>query len=67
MRIQNKNIIASILFVLISFVCFAQKMPPSPEKSNGTIPVGLSVDLGVVAILFLGMLYGSKKLLSKKD
>ncbi|MCH4552223.1 hypothetical protein [Aestuariibaculum lutulentum] len=62
MRIQNKNILASILFVLISFVCLGQPDPPPP-----TPPPGLSVDFGIFAVLSFGVFYGSKKLLSKKN
>ena len=62
MRIQNKRTIASILFVLISFVCLAQGSgtppPPSPPP-----PPGLPVDGGVLMVLGLGILYGVKKLL----
>ncbi|RMZ51430.1 hypothetical protein EB822_02855 [Flavobacteriaceae bacterium PRS1] len=59
MRIQNKRKFASILFVLISFVCTAQLggNPPPPIPP----PVGLPIDGAVVFVLVLGILYGIKK------
>ncbi len=61
MKIQNKRIIASILFVLISFVCFAQGVnPPPPTQAP---PPGFPIDGGVLAALGLGLFYGAKKLL----
>ncbi len=60
MRIQNKRILASILFVLISFVCVAQSvMPPPPSPPP---PPGLPIDGGLLALLVLGLIYGAKKL-----
>jgi len=51
---QNKRKFASILFVLISFVCTAQPPPPPPP--------GLSVDGGaLIVVLILGIVYGIKK------
>jgi len=65
MKIQNKRIIASILFVLISFVCQAQGTnnppPPSPPP-----PPGLPIDGGVLVAMSIGLAYGSKRLLEKK-
>ena len=67
MKIQNKRIIASILFVLISFVCVAQGSgnPPPPLPPP---PVGweLPIDGGVLALFGLGLYYGVKKLLKTK-
>ena len=52
MTVQNKRILTSILFVLISFVCVAQ-VPPPP----GPPPVGFPIDgglfFGVIFALFL--------------
>ena len=64
MTIQNKRIFASILFVLISFVCVAQGDPPPPTPPP---PPGLSVDGGVYFLLFLGVLYGIKKILDLRS
>ena len=66
MSIQNKSIIASILFVLISFVCVAQGSgnPPPPTPPP---PPGLPIDGGVLVALGLGLLYGAQKLLKKQD
>ncbi|WP_412987325.1 hypothetical protein [Pontimicrobium sp. IMCC45349] len=66
MRIQNKTTIASILFVLISFVCTAQEMPPPPAPPP---PPGLPVDGFLWVLLVLGVCYGVFKLikLQKKE
>ncbi len=58
MRIQNKKILASILFVLISFVCMSQGPPP---------PVNLPIDGGVLVGLVVALVYGANKLLYKKN
>ncbi|HLV14573.1 MAG TPA: hypothetical protein VKY41_05285 [Xanthomarina sp.] len=63
MKIQNKKTFASILFVLISFVCVAQGgMPPPPAPPP---PPGLPIDGGVLAGLFIGVVIGVKKLLKR--
>ncbi len=60
MKLQNKRIFASILFVLISFVCTAQlggdPPPPMPPP-----PPGLPVDGMVLFVLVIGVIYGIKK------
>jgi hypothetical protein len=56
--IQNKNIIASILFVLISFVCTAQT-PPPPQTPPG--PIGFPIDSGLVVLFVAGVLLGVYK------
>ncbi len=58
MIIQNKRHFASILFVLISFVCAAQGNPPPPMPPP---PPGLPIDGPVLFVLILGLLYGIKK------
>lgn len=64
MKIQNKKTVASILFVLISFVCVAQGsgMPPPPAPPP---PPGLPIDGGLLAGLFVGIIIGVKKLLKR--
>jgi len=65
MRIQNKKTIASILFVLISFVCVAQiggDIPPPPPPSPPT-PPGAPIDGGVLVLLLLGLIYGITKII----
>ena len=63
MTIQNKRIFASILFVLISFVCSAQgNMPPPPLPPS--FP-GLPIDGGVIIGACVGVFYGAKKLLKR--
>ena len=64
MKIQNKEIIASILFVLISFVSVAQGFGPPPPSPPP--PPGLPIDGGIIALLGLGIFYGVKKLLKAK-
>ncbi len=73
MTIQNKRILASILFVLISFVCVAQvvETPPTPtstsSSSNGPGLPGFPIDGGVLVGAFVALAYGaSKKLKNKK-
>ncbi|MDU8884727.1 hypothetical protein RXV94_01055 [Yeosuana sp. MJ-SS3] len=61
MILQNKRIFASILFVLISFVCVAQGGDPPPPTPPP--PPGLSVDGGIFVLLLLGICYGIKKVL----
>ena len=61
MMIQNKRIFASILFVLISFVCVAQTLPP-PGPPPG---VGLPIDGGVLIGAFFALVYGAKKLIKR--
>ena len=64
MIIQNKRIFASILFVLISFVCVAQGGDPPPPMPPP--PVGLPVDEGIFVLLLLGIFYGIKKVLDSR-
>ncbi|MBU2937986.1 hypothetical protein KO494_00395 [Lacinutrix sp. C3R15] len=63
--IQNKKIIASILFLLISFVSTAQTSdmvpPPAPPP-----PPGLPVDAGVYVLLVIGLVYGVAKTVRTK-
>jgi len=64
MRVQNKKILASILFVLISFVCVAQSSGPPPPSPPP--PPGLPIDGGLLALLGVGIFYGIKKILQTK-
>ena len=57
MKIGNKTKTASILFVLISFVCDAAILQPPPPPP----PPGFPIDGGVLAILALGLVYGIKR------
>ncbi|WP_406685262.1 hypothetical protein N1F78_05925 [Seonamhaeicola sp. MEBiC1930] len=59
MRIQNRRIIASILFVLISFVCTAQDPPPP-----GPPPPGFPIDGGVTLGVIFALIFGVRKILS---
>lgn len=69
MTMQNKRILASILFVLISFVCIAQvgpvNEPPVPQPGPG--PPGFPIDGGLFIGAFLAIVYGARKVyMSKK-
>ena len=65
MTIQNKRIFASILFVLISFVCVSQGGPPTPTPA--AVPPGLvPIDGGVLAGVFFALIYGAIKMLKNK-
>ena len=64
MGIQNKKIFASILFVLISFVCMAQRPGDGttlpPPQMRPPPPPGLPID-GALPILIIGaLIYGVK-------
>ncbi|NNC49378.1 MAG: hypothetical protein HKO01_02450 [Flaviramulus sp.] len=59
MTIQNKRIIASVLFVLISVVCVGQTPPPPLPPP----PPGFPIDGGVIYGIILALIYGAKKLL----
>ncbi|GAA4892258.1 hypothetical protein GCM10023311_15900 [Flaviramulus aquimarinus] len=63
MIIQNKRIFASILFVLISFVCAAQGADPGPPPPLPPPPVGtpLPIDGGILLGMFFALFYGIKK------
>ena len=58
MRIQNKKIFASILFVLISFVCIAMQPPPQPGIPPP--PPGLPINEMLPILLLAGLFYGIK-------
>lgn len=65
--IQNKKTFASILFVLISFVCSAQTQnPPPPPPAGPSGPVGLPLDGGLVILFAVGFLYGIYKIYSNR-
>ena len=67
MKKQNIIIIASILFMLIGFVCLAQSVPPpspsgrTPGPPGDTVPIDGGVLLGILAGVFIGV----KKLLKR--
>ena len=56
MGLQIKKILASILFVLISFVCVAeggQPPPPTPPP-----PPGLPIDDAIAILFVLALIFG---------
>jgi len=61
MRIQNKQILASILFLLTSFVCAAA---PPPPPSGPPPPPGLPIDGFLIYGVALALIFGVKKILS---
>ncbi|WP_298340911.1 PID-CTERM protein-sorting domain-containing protein [uncultured Algibacter sp.] len=66
MMIQNKRIIASILFVLISFVCVAQIPGSGPPPPGPPPPRGFPIDGGVLYGIAFALFYGVRKLLLKR-
>ena len=58
MRIQNKKLLASILFVLISFVCTAQGTGVTPPPPMPPPPPGLPIDTSIYILFVLGLVYG---------
>ncbi len=64
--IPNKKIIASILFVLISFVCTAQ-LPPSPSgRPPGPPGDDLPIDSSILILAAAAILYGIYKIYTFK-
>ena len=62
MRILNKQTLASILFLLASFVCFAVAPPPPP--AGPPPPPGLPIDGFLIYGVALALIFGVKKILS---
>jgi len=65
MRIQNKKYFASILFVLISFVCLAQRpggSEPLPPDVPGEPPPppGLPIYGALPVLMLAALVYGVK-------
>ncbi len=60
MKIQNRKYLASILFVLISFVCNAQPdgAPPPPVPPP---PPGFPIDDFLPVLLVVALIYGIVK------
>jgi hypothetical protein len=68
MNRQNKKIIASILFVLISFVCIAQKEGTPPPPIPPPVPPGLPLDGPIMYILIAAcLLYGISRKIQLGD
>ncbi|GAA3643136.1 PID-CTERM protein-sorting domain-containing protein [Flavivirga jejuensis] len=67
MKVQNKRILASVLFVLISLVCFAQDLPAPAPPGPPPVPPGLPIDGGVLFGVVFAMFYGVRKLLTKNN
>jgi len=57
---QNKTIIALILFLFIGYISVAQaNMPPPPAPPP---PPGLPIDGGIIALFVIALTYGVYKL-----
>jgi len=65
MTMRNKRIFASILFILISFVCVAQGPPLPPPVPPP--PPALPIDGGLLYGMVFALFYGLKKLLLKRN
>lgn len=59
MGLQNKKILASVLFVSISFVSAAQGLEPPPPMPPP--PPGLPIDDYIYVILIIALIYGVVK------
>lgn len=56
---QNKNILASILFFFIGFASMAQGSGPPPP--SGPTPPPLPIDGGVIVLFIAALVYGIYK------
>ena len=64
---KYKKTIASILFILISFVCSAQGLPgPTPPPPGPPPPPGFPIDGGILYGIAFALFYGVKKVINKK-
>lgn len=70
MIVYNKKHLASILFILVSFVCSAtqHEAPPQPQPMGGPPPPGLPIDNGLILLFVAALIYGIYRILkhSKK-
>lgn len=70
MKVYNKKILASILFVIIGTVCLAQvdNPPPSPEtQGSPTPPVGTPIDGLTAVFAVIGAVYGIRKVIQNSN
>ncbi len=64
---KNTTLLTTVLFLLISVFGIAQSVLPSaPEGAQGTPPVGLPIDNGIIFLFVAGVIYGVYKLVAKK-
>ncbi|MBQ0767825.1 MAG: hypothetical protein KBT58_00925 [Bizionia sp.] len=66
-----KKIIVPVLFVLVTFISFAQNIaPPAPDQPQslgpGTGPPGLPIDSGLILLLVVAVIYGVYKVVKFK-
>lgn len=60
-----KKIIVPVLFVLVTFISFAQNIAP-PAPSGGPVPPGLPIDSGLILLLVVAVIYGVYKVVKFK-
>lgn len=60
-----KKIIVPVLFVLVTFISFAQESMPPPPSSNPNggpapppSPPGLPIDAGLIILMVVAVIYG---------
>lgn len=63
MIVQNKKILASILLMIISFVCTAaqEQAPPQPQMGTQSTPPGLPIDNGMIILFVAAVIFGIYK------
>lgn len=66
MKVYNKKILASILFVIIGTVCLAQVVNPPPPEIQDT-PPGLPIDGLTAVFAVIGAVYGIRKVIQNSN
>ena len=66
MKVYNKKISASILFVIIGTVCLAQVVNPPPPEIQDT-PPGLPIDGLTAVFAIIGAVYGIRKVIQNSN
>ncbi|MCA0131237.1 hypothetical protein [Winogradskyella alexanderae] len=61
---ENKNMLASILFSLMGFLSMAQGATPPPPMPPP--PPGLPIDNGVAILFFVAIFFGAYRILRLK-
>ena len=64
MRIQNKRILTSIVFVFLNTACFAVQEVPPPGPPPGP---GLPIDGGVFVGALFALFYGVKRIIKNNN
>ena len=66
MKVYNKKILASILFVIVGTVCLAQVDNPPPPEIQDT-PPGLPIDGLTTLFVAIGAFYGVRKVIQNSN